>query len=267
MMKKPIYITLLILAIVCIGYTLYVAHTNNIVATPIQATSATDTASTTLIATTVDPSILRTSTGKEIKITETNPSGESLSTITITSSGLGTNTPITLETNKLVDFFVIDMNKDSYDELVLITQSQGSGSYGEATIFTTASDTMLTPVSIPEIQESDISPGKLFEGYRGHDSFIINDSKQIVRAFPSYAPTDPNSSPTGPVRMVVYNLIYDNNSYSIVFTKGTSTGSVASPLTSSTTSIIINPTPSSLLQKTPALPPTATTTVQSSSTR
>jgi heat shock protein HslJ len=237
-MKKNIYIVLSIVTTSLLLYTGYYTYTHT--GTPSVAVVAT---STPQVATSTieDPhtKTLTTKTGKTITIKETNPVGESLSTITITPAGFATNTPITLEKNKLTDSFLLDMNKDTFDELVLITTAQGSGSYGEATIFTTTKDGELLPVKVPDITEDDTKKGSLFEGYTGHDSFSIVNGV-LVREFPTSNASDTNSLPTGPKRKVIYNLNEKDGAYSVVFAKdtmttATTTSTTTTPLATATT--------------------------------
>jgi hypothetical protein len=219
-MKKIIYIILAVMAAALFVYTGYYAINHK--ATPVVATVAT---TTPIVATTtqpIDTSTYTTKSGKKIKVIETNPTGDSLSTITITTTGFGTNTPLILETNKLTNFFYADINNDSYEELILTTMSQGSGGYGDAIIYTTASDTLLLPVTIPQISENDTKKGGLFEGYMGHDSFTVANGN-LVREFPTYNKTDTNDSPTGPTKSIIYSLVQKKGMYSVTFIKSTTT--------------------------------------------
>jgi hypothetical protein len=118
-----------------------------------------------------------------------------------------------------------DLNNDGFEELIITTMAQGSGSFGEVYMYTTASTSQLLPVSIPEMTEDDTKAGSLFEGYMGHDSFVIKNN-ELVREFPTYLKSDVMSEPTGPTRNIVYTLTEKNGEYSIVFTKGTTTPSV-----------------------------------------
>ncbi len=221
-MQKPIYVFLLLITTLLIGYTLYYSSTHQVVAV---SSVLTETASTTeaAAATTTEPdpnTLLTTQSGKTITITETNPIGQSLSTILITPLGFASDTPITLETNKLTKFFLADLNQDTYDELILITTAQGSGSYGEAIIYTTTDDRGLIPVTVPQLKEEDTKKGGLFEGYMGHDTFLIASGTILTREFPTYVASDTESMPTGPTRKVLYTLtIKGSSTPSIVFTK------------------------------------------------
>lgn len=214
-MKRTIYSILCVIALGLLGYTAYYAMTH--VATPEVVVTPVATTTPPVIE---DKNTYTTKSGKKIKLVETNPAGESLSTITITPSGFATNTPIVLDENKLTNSFYDDLNKDSYEELIITTVSQGSGSFGEVFIFTTASNTQLLPVTIPEITEDDTKIGATFEGYAGHDSFTVINGN-LTREFPTYKKTDTNSEPTGPRKSIFYKLVEKNGMYSITFAKAT----------------------------------------------
>lgn len=219
-MKRNIYIILSLVTLLLLSYTSYYAiHHKEI---PVVLSTAT---STPLVATTTpieDKNTHTTKSGKKIKLTETNPTGESLSTITITTEGFATNTPITLETNRMTNSFYADLNNDSNEELIITTTAAGSGSFGEAFIFTTASATVLLPVTIPEMTEDDTKKGALFEGYIGHDSFSIIGNN-LIREFPTYKKEDTNNEPTGPTKRIIYSLAEKNGNYSIGYIQGAST--------------------------------------------
>lgn len=236
-MQKPIYVFLLLITTLLIGHTLYYSFTHQPAAiSPV----FTETASSTELAasTTTVPApntLLTTQSGKTITVTETNPNGESLSTILITSAGFASNTPITLETNTLTHFFLADLNQDTYDELILITTAQGSGSYGEAIIYTTTNDQGLVPVTIPQLKEEDTKKGGLFEGYMGHDTFTLASGTVLTREFPTYTASDTESLPTGPVKKVFYTLTLKGSSTpSITFAKDTQVAASSTQSASST---------------------------------
>lgn len=215
-MQKTFYVLLFLITTALIGYTGYYVFTHQNGQTAQASATTTPQVLTPVVEN--PKNILTTKTGKKITIKETNPAGESLSTITITPEGFATNTPLTLERNKLTDFFLTDMNNDTYDELVIITTASGSGSYGELDIFTTSKDAELIPVTIPKITEDDTKRGSLFEGYMGHDSFVANNGT-LVREFPIYTKTDTNENPTGGKQKILYTLTEKDNLYTITFTK------------------------------------------------
>jgi heat shock protein HslJ len=220
-MKKPTYVFLLLITIPLLGYTLYYSSTQQpSIQEPLLSVTATTTeelasATTTEINT---KKLLTTRTGKTITIEESNPVSASLSSITITPNGFSTNTPLIVETNKLTDSFLVDINKDSFDELILVTQSQGSGSYGEALMYTTINDTGLTPIPIPKVGENDTKKGGLFEGYMGHDTFTVA-TDTLIREFPTYTATDTNSNPTGKPAKLFYSLTMSSGTTVVTFSK------------------------------------------------
>lgn len=230
-MQKSAY-TLLLITLTLIGYTLFYSSTHPpLPTTPLLSvtSSTTEEASSATTTEPDSPNTLTTKSGQKITVTESNPNGLSLSTTVLTPSGFATNTPLTLETNKLRNFFLIDMNKDSFDELVLTTEAQGSGSYGEAFIYTTAFNRELIPVGIPKITENDTKKGGLFEGYQGHDTFGISPNKTLVQEFTTYTASDTNSTPTGPTKKIYYILSEKNGTYTVTFS-GTDDQATSSPL-------------------------------------
>lgn len=218
-MKRNIYIILSLVTLGLLSYTSYYTVTHKDGLTPLGLASSTPIVVATQIE---DKSVHTTKSGKKIKLVETNPTGESLSTITITTEGFATNTPIVLETNKMTNSLYTDLNNDSQEELIITTTAAGSGSFGEAFIFTTASQTSLLPVTIPEISEEDTQKGAIFEGYMGHDSFSIVGNR-LIREFPTYKKEDTNNEPTGPTKRIIYTLSENKGDYVVTFTQGAST--------------------------------------------
>jgi S-adenosylmethionine synthetase len=90
----------------------------------------------------------------------------SVSKITITTQGFTeVNEPIQMEeTDPIFQTIVADINSDGFDELFLITQSTGSGSYGTIYGFASNNDKSVTPIYIPKISENDLKGD--FKGYR-----------------------------------------------------------------------------------------------------
>jgi hypothetical protein len=100
---------------------------------------------------------------------------------------------------------VTDLNGDGFDELLLLTRAAGSGSYGGILGIASNKDKSYSAISVQEIAEADMQPGKMFDGYMGHDSIFV-EKDMLVRMFPVYKPTDTNNSPTGGKRKVIYKL-------------------------------------------------------------
>ena len=231
-MKKNIYWILLLTVLGLTGYTGYTTYTTYTTSRLQPITMAT---STEQVVTPSDTkNTFTTKNGKQIHVVETNPAGQSLSTLAITSSGFTSTSSIVIEKNKLLNVYLADLNNDSREELIIITQAQGSGSYGEATIFTTANDSGLTPVTVPSLTEDDTKQGGLFSGYMGHDTFTLENST-LTRTFPIYSKTDTNDTPTGGNQTIIYTLLNNAGEYSVQFTHQTSTTSPVATQTASTT--------------------------------
>jgi hypothetical protein len=143
-----------------------------------------------------------TKTGKTIIITETHPIGQSLSNIEIKTKGFEHNRPEIYENvNPITDILMADLDNNEFDEIYIITTSQGSGSYGNVMGFASNKDKSLSMINIPKPEKGD----NAFEGYMGHDSFTIENNK-LVRTFPIYSKGDSNQNPTGGKRKLFYGL-------------------------------------------------------------
>ena len=231
-MKKIIYWILLLTALGLTGYTGYTTYTTYTTSTSQPITVAT---STEQVVTPSDTkNTFTTKTGKQIRVKETNPAGQSLSTLTINSLGFTSTSSIVIEKNKLTNIYLSDINNDSYEELIIITQAQGSGSYSDATIYTTGNETELTPVVVPNVSEDDTKQGGLFYDYMGHDIFTL-ENNTLTRRFPIYTKTDTNNKPTGGNQTVIYTLINSAGLYSVQFTHQLSTTSPVTIQSASTT--------------------------------
>ena len=114
-----------------------------------------------------------------------------------------TNKSIELEIEgKVTDAQVADLNSDGFPELLIFTQSAGSGSYGNVIAFSANGAKSMSKVYFPPASENP----KLNKGYMGHDTFLINEST-LIQEFPIYKEGDPNSDPTGGIRRILYKLI------------------------------------------------------------
>jgi len=143
-----------------------------------------------------------TVTGKVIVISETHPVGQSLSTIEVSTRGFEHDRPETYEDrDPVVDVFTADLDGNGFDEIYIVTASQGSGSYGDVLAFASNRDKSLSMIHFPEAGGGD----ERFRGYMGHDSFTIANGR-LVRSFPLYNEGDTNSSPRGGRRRLTYGL-------------------------------------------------------------
>ena len=148
------------------------------------------------------PKEYKTRTGKTIIISETHPVGQSLSTIEISTKDFEHNRPEIYENvDPISDILIADLDNNGFDEIYIITTSQGSGGYGKVMGFASNNDKSLSVINFPDSVKED----KTFEGYMGHDSFIIEGQK-LIRTFPIYNKGDTNQNPTGGKRKVIYGL-------------------------------------------------------------
>ena len=144
----------------------------------------------------------KTGTYKTIIISETHPVGQSLSTIKISTKDLTHNYTETYENaDPISDVFIADLDNNGFDEIYIVTTSQGSGSYGKVIGFASNNDKSLSMICFPDIQRKD----DMFKGYMGHDVFTIEGQK-LVRTFPLYNEGDTNQKPTGGKRKLIYGL-------------------------------------------------------------
>lgn len=155
-----------------------------------------------------------TRSGKSLFITESHPAGQSLSDITLQSSGFEHELSETLrDRDPIKNIHVADLNGDGFDEFYIITVSAGSGSYGTVIGLASNRDKSLSIIHFPEIQEGDAR----FDGYMGHDTFEISDGK-VIRSFPVYLPSDDNSKATGGRRRLTYDLFPGEAAWQLMLT-------------------------------------------------
>lgn len=99
-----------------------------------------------------------------------------------------------------------DMNGDGYPEILVYTQSAGSGSYGNVVAYTYTPDKGFRPILLPELAEDS----SLNEGYMGHDLFQL-DGTRLIRRFPIYAERSPNAEPLDSSRILFYSFGLDES--------------------------------------------------------
>ena len=151
--------------------------------------------------------ILETKTGKFFEVSEKQISS-SISNITIHPKGFSeVNEIIYLEEmDPIFDMFCSDLDQNNYDELYIISKSAGSGSYATIYGYASNNDRSVSTIVVPEIAQSDLAPGSIFYGYRGHDSIYVS-TDILNRKFPVYKDNDENCCPTGGARTIKYNLL------------------------------------------------------------
>ena len=126
----------------------------------------------------------------------------SIKNLIIQTNGLENDQEVELKLEgELTDSVVTDLNSDGFPELVLFTQSAGSGSYGNVIAFSVNKGKSMSQVYFPPVNENV----KMKEGYMGHDRFFVQNSR-LVHEFPIYKNTDPNTDPTGGTRRIEYKL-------------------------------------------------------------
>lgn len=133
--------------------------------------------------------------------------------LTIKSRGLAKNQP---ELAIFIDGTIRhaefqDINADERPELLVYTQSSGSGSYGNVIAYTLTADNQLVPITLPEITEDNA----ISTGYMGHDCFTLVNH-QLQRRFPIYHPSDTNANPSGKTRVIHYRLTNIDNHWQFI---------------------------------------------------
>lgn len=101
----------------------------------------------------------------------------------------------------IVDAEIEDLNSDGSPELLIYTQSDGSGSYGNVIAYSVNNKKSMSMVNFPPISENKT----LSKGYMGHDEFRVVENL-LVQRFPIYKEGDSNANPTGGIRQISYQL-------------------------------------------------------------
>ncbi len=175
----------------------------------------------TLFANTVESDVTTTEylthSGKHLTLNEVKSGGASIRKLEVIAKGY-TERDDTIgfgDTDPVFKVLQTDLDSDGFEELFIITQSTGSGSYG--TIFGIGSylDKHISAIYIPEVTENDTRSGGLFEGYMGHEKYEVED-EFIVCKFPFYNETDQNSNPTGGQMSVYYSLSNEDKSIFLI---------------------------------------------------
>lgn len=127
-----------------------------------------------------------------------------MSKLTITPYGLEIdNRPVELEVEgSIVRVDIEDLNADGSPEVMIYTQSDGSGSYGNVIAFSVNNKKSMSRVYFPPITENTT----LSKGYMGHDEFRVVENS-LVQRFPIYNEGDSNANPTGGIRQISYKLV------------------------------------------------------------
>lgn len=94
-----------------------------------------------------------------------------------------------------------DLNADGSPELLIYTQSFGSGSYGNVLAFSVNNRKSVSMAYLPTVTENPT----LSRGYMGHDEFRVMEN-YLIQRFPIYNDGDSNANPTGGTRQITYTL-------------------------------------------------------------
>jgi hypothetical protein len=152
-----------------------------------QSTTVTDTLTAAAAApVAVDTPIVKTfptKSGKTIVVAESHPTGASLSTVDVRFAGDSSAAMVFTDIDAVKEILQADLDANGFDEIYIITQAAGSGSYGKVYGMASNQDKSLTPVYMAEVSENDMKAGKPFDGYTGRDRFSIS-GKELIREFP-----------------------------------------------------------------------------------
>lgn len=137
--------------------------------------------------------------------------------LTIVPSGFkGSVDKIVMTCDPITNAEVEDLDRDGFPELLIYTQSAGSGTYGNVIGFSPNKGLSLSQIYFPELDKT--SP--IMKGYMGHDEFAIVEST-LMRRFRVYESNDANAKPTGKMRQVEYKLKEGEASKKFVMGKST----------------------------------------------
>lgn len=102
----------------------------------------------------------------------------------------------------IVDAEIADLNQDGSPEVMIYTQSDGSGSYGNVIAYSVNNKKSMSMVWFPPVTENPT----LSKGYMGHDEFRVVDNS-LVQRFPIYNEGDTNANPSGGIRQITYKMV------------------------------------------------------------
>lgn len=103
---------------------------------------------------------------------------------------------------RVVDAEIEDLNADGYPELLIYTQSAGSGSYGNVIAYSVNNGKSVSQVYFPPLSGNP----EAMNGYMGHDKFTLIEGN-LAQRFPIYKKGDTNAQPTGGMRQIQYKLV------------------------------------------------------------
>ena len=148
-----------------------------------------------------------TATGK-VWIVRQVPLDSSLVRVSVEARGFaGDNLLVDFgESDPVIAIHQDDVDKDGFEEIYLLTQAVGSGSYGTILGLTSNKDQSVSLISYEGATPYTSKEGEVYAGYMGHDDFAFKNG-ELTNTFPVYLPDDTNAVPTGGVRRVYYELV------------------------------------------------------------
>lgn len=149
-----------------------------------------------------------TTSGKKFSLIQDRSIGNSVVDLSIKTEFFSiVNDSIALgPTDPVEQAIITDLDANGFEEFLIITRSIGSGSYASLYGFASNHDKSISTIYVPEVHESDLEVGGLFEGFRGHNQFLLENGI-LYNSFPIYKNEDPNASPSGSRVRIVYELI------------------------------------------------------------
>jgi hypothetical protein len=124
------------------------------------------------------------------------------------------NTPATVRFKGTVNKTeIVDLNGDSYPEILIFTQAPSAGKHGNMIGFSINNGKSMSRISFPDVRQDE----QAREGFRGEDSFEIEDGL-LVRYFPVYQRIDGQWRPTGTTRRLQYRFLDGEASREFVLT-------------------------------------------------
>jgi hypothetical protein len=111
------------------------------------------------------------------------------------------NNPIILDADPVVGAEIGDLNTDEFPEILIFTQSAGSGSYGKVLAYSVNAGRSISQVTFLTASQNP----QINNGYRGHDRFkVVNN--QLVHTFPLFETDAVNTVRSGKNRIVTYKV-------------------------------------------------------------
>ncbi len=145
--------------------------------------------------------LFQSNTGRwtaSLYVPEDEPASVGSYTIVISAAGKEVQRIASNRDGTVIQMWIVDLARDGITDIVVWTQSTGSGSYGVLDLYQHTKGKFIS-MPMHDLEESHLI------GYNGHDTYTIENDK-ILRAFPVYEEGDVNAEPTGGVRKLEYDL-------------------------------------------------------------